>query len=319
MNPDTLWHYKRLLRQIAYDLRYKARRVDVQALAAGWDCVGVDISYWQGAVDFAKLKSKVSYAYIRAGYGNDFIDPRCDEYRAGCTAVGLPYGLYWYAKPGKDFKKHAQNFWIKWHEAPGDLPPCFDLEETGGLLKTALDGWLQKMYNEFNQLAGIGAAEEMTYTSPGWCDRALGQVGWLKWTKLWVAHWTTASEPALPKEWAVPGMTWENWQWSAVGKGSDYGATSRYIDLDRGKFELPQPPTPPGGDELKMQVTADVLNVRDGPGTTYADVGDLHAGDVVDLLNVGGTGAWVQIKGGQYDGKWICVQLSSSRYCEPVS
>ena len=313
MQPDTLWHYKRLAKQVAADLIGRLKRVELEAEAAGYP-QGVDISYWQSDIDFAKLATKAQFCYIRAGYGNDFVDPRLGEYRAGCTANGIPFGLYWYVKPGKDPIKHAGKFFAQWRADPGELEPCFDLEESGGLGKSALDSWLAKMYGEFTRLSGLDYSGLMTYTRASFLDPALGQNGWLKHTNLWVAHWGTTN-PIIPMEWAIPNKTWAVHQYSGTGKGSDYGAASRYIDLDRGRYDLPPLP---GGEDMKMRVNVDTLNVREGPGTTYADVGDLHKDDVVDMLNVGGTGAWVQIKGGTYDGKWICVQLSSTRYCEPV-
>ncbi len=62
---------------------------------------GIDVSYAQGNIDWAKVKaSGVSFAMIRACYGWDD-DSQIDRYfRAnvqGCEAVGLPYGLYHYS------------------------------------------------------------------------------------------------------------------------------------------------------------------------------------------------------------------------------
>src|SRR3989304_947834 len=130
--PDVWQHAKKMLRRYGRDLANRFQRVDIKTLTATWQVVGVDLSYWQGAVDFAKLPTMVAFAILRAGYGNDFIDPRLDEYRAGCKAHNIPFGLYWYAKPGKDFGKHALNFFLVWDDDGGQLPPVFDLEESGG-------------------------------------------------------------------------------------------------------------------------------------------------------------------------------------------
>jgi len=32
-----------------------------------------------------------------------------------------------------------------------------------------------------------------------------------------------------------------------------------------------------------VEVKADILNIRDGPGTNYQDIGDLHKGDKVEV------------------------------------
>ena len=232
MRPDILWYLKHQARAL-----FAPRPSDEQAqifAMAGWSD-GVDLSAWQGAVDFAKLKTKVQFAYLRAGYGNNYFDPRCNEYRAGCKANGIPFGLYWFVVPGKSFALHAQNFYKVWLADPGSLPPAFDVEVNGGLNKTKLESWLKKMYNEFNRLSGLPLSSEMTYTSPGFLNKSLGLTNWMKWTQLWVAHWTTAPAPIIPWEWAVPNKTWVKWQYSARGIGKDYGVSSRWVDLDRGR------------------------------------------------------------------------------------
>ena len=232
MRPDYFWYLKHQVRAL-----FERRPSDEQAQAFAMDgwTRGVDLSAWQGAVDFAKLKTMVDFAYLRAGYGNDYLDPRCNEYRAGCIANGIPFGLYWFATPGKDCKKHALNFYTRWHADPGSLPPVFDVEVSGGLNKTKLESWLKKMYDEFNRLSKLEYADEMTYTSPGFLNKSMPLTNWMKHTQLWVAHWTTAPAPIIPWEWAVPKKTWVKWQYSARGVGKNYGVSSRWVDLDRGR------------------------------------------------------------------------------------
>jgi GH25 family lysozyme M1 (1,4-beta-N-acetylmuramidase) len=321
MRPDTIWHYKHLFKQFILDIKSRINKVNIQALAASWEVVIVDLSYWQGDIDFAKLATKVDGVIIRAGYGNDYFDPRVDEYVRECKKYKIPFGLYWYVKAGKDFIKHAENFHIKWVENPGNLHPTFDLEESGGLGKTALESWWQKMYNEFMRLSGLSLEKIITYTSPGFLNRVIGLTNWLKLTLLWVAHWTTASQPLRPNEWLVPNKPWKLWQWSATGKGSDYGVSSRYIDLDRYNGTKTQfyeefgitPPIPPGEDDMLAKVTAvPHLNVRTNPGTNYPDVGDLLTNSIFKVKTiVNGTvpacSIWLQIKEGEFIDKWVCM------------
>lgn len=57
-------------------------------------------------------------------------------------------------------------------------------------------------------------------------------------------------------------------------------------------------------------------NVRTGPSTNYTDVGDLPTGTIFEIQDIAGANAWVQIKGGPFDGRWVCVQLNTTRICE---
>lgn len=61
---------------------------------------GIDISEWQGKVDFAKVKSKVDFAILRLGYGDDLPrqdDKKFNEYVAECEKFNIPYGVYIYS------------------------------------------------------------------------------------------------------------------------------------------------------------------------------------------------------------------------------
>ena len=94
---------------------------------------GIDVSYAQGNIDWAKVKaSGVSFAMIRACYGWDD-DSQIDRYfRAnvqGCEAVGMPYGLYHYSyaqTPG-DAEKEAKFFLRVIDGCRPEYPVVFDL------------------------------------------------------------------------------------------------------------------------------------------------------------------------------------------------
>lgn len=337
MKPDLFWHYKHLLKQIFTDFKNRIKKVDIPALALTWEVVGVDISAWQYPVDFAKLEKMVNFAIIRAGYGNDYFDPRMGEYIKGCEEYNIPYALYWFVKAGKNPDLHAQNFHAVWKLKPGKIYPVFDLEDSGGLGKSAFDSWLRKMYDKFMRLSGLPFDKVMTYTSAGFLDRALGQNGWLKLTWLWVAHWTTAPSPIIPKEWSIPGKTYQFWQWSATGYGKLYGVSSRYVDLDRyngtreqfnaefGVTEPPPPPPPPGDEDMIAKVIAiPFVNVRSGPGSNYSDVGDLPTNSTFKVKNVlrglsPACSVWLQIKDGQFADMWACLFDGTNYLAEIVT
>lgn len=327
MKPDIFWHYKHLFKQFIQDIKYRVKRVDVQAFVATWEIVIVDLSMWQGKIDFAKLATKVDAVIMRAGYGNDYFDPRVDEYRRGCREYGIPFGLYWFVKPGKDFRKHAENFYIKWSEDPGNLPPVFDLEDRGGLNKTALESWWQKMYNRFVEKSGLTMEYIATYTSPGFLNNAIGKTNWLKNTLLWVAHWTTAAQPIIPKEWLeiVNPKTWKFWQWSATGKGSDYGVSSRYIDLDRyngtraqfeAEFGLEPLPPPPGEKEMKYKVLVPDLSIRSDPYVSATNkVGTRTLNEIIIPIKTSGDKTYPGAYWALDEKGWSAVQYySDNRY-----
>lgn len=179
----------------------------------------------------------------------------------------------------------------------------------------------------------------MGYTSKSFMDTYVMTTPTYDWPKAleWdIASWTTASQPALPAWMTLINnpRTWDYWQHSSKGDGKAYGAQSTYIDLQRSRLQLaafnekykmnlqpiddnptpPPPPPPPPDGTFQMTVTAPKgLNVRSGPGTEYAVTGSLTYGVTVNVGNVGGQSAWVEIE----PGKWACVQFGDDRYMKP--
>lgn len=67
---------------------------------------GIDISKWQGRVDWDKLAAQhkageLDFVILRAGLGGGTVDPRFEEYYAAARAAGIPVGAYWYAYWGR--------------------------------------------------------------------------------------------------------------------------------------------------------------------------------------------------------------------------
>lgn len=279
--------------------------------AIPFDVTGVDVSYWQGDIDWEILATKAKFAYIRAGSGNNYIDGKLERNVLGALDNGVPFGLYWYLKPAKDFKQQADNFAAAVGIYGGNLYPAFDLEESGGLDKAALDSWMGKLVIRFRSNLGLELNQCTTYTSPGFLNTAMPLTNYLKWTNLWVAHWTTAPEPLRPNEWLIPDKPWKFWQFSAKGDGLSYGAQSRAIDLNRYNGTLaqfidefgatpptPPPPPPPPAEFPKMvkvkSSATPFLNLRDAPDG--ADIGDLYPGTVVTVI--GKDGDWLHVRDG---------------------
>lgn len=58
---------------------------------------GIDVSKYQGNVDWAKVKaSGVECAVIRAGYGRTYTDPYFEKNVQGCIENGIEVGVYWF-------------------------------------------------------------------------------------------------------------------------------------------------------------------------------------------------------------------------------
>lgn len=248
--------------------RIAAAYYALTAAAKTWEVVGFDISYWQKGFDFDILQELANFIIIRYGYGNDWFDPEAVAFVRECVDRNIAYSGYWYVKPGKDFTKHANSFYEARKAYGGSLYPMFDLEETGGLGKTALESWYQKMYTAFCNKTGLELEDLMTYTSAGFLNSAIGLTSWLKHTNLDVAHWTTAPDPLLPNEWKTPGKTWKKWQHAIIkvdGKSIDaqrYNGTRADFnaEFDEDLPPMPEPPPPPVPEYITVNIP--LLNLR---------------------------------------------------------
>lgn len=59
---------------------------------------GIDVSKWQGVIDWAKAKADgVEFAILRAGYGQNNIDEYFKRNADECTRLGIPFGVYWFS------------------------------------------------------------------------------------------------------------------------------------------------------------------------------------------------------------------------------
>ena len=80
---------------------------------------------------------------------------------------------------------------------------------------------------------------------------------------------------------------------------AEYGTDIALLPGSPPPIPDPEPePTPepiPETDRLQMEVVQEGLRVRTGPGTEFAIVGSLPAGQIVDVYDIGGDSAWVRI------------------------
>ena len=121
---------------------------------------GIDVSAWQGAIDWNAVKAAgVDYVIIRAGFGkfSDQIDKYFEANYAGAKAAGLGVGAYHYsyAVNVQDAKQEAQVAlgWLAGKQF--DYPIYFDMEYSGQTkLSRATNGEIIDAYCSTLEAAG---------------------------------------------------------------------------------------------------------------------------------------------------------------------
>jgi uncharacterized protein (TIGR03382 family) len=243
----------------------------VTVCAAGPTVEGIDVSYYQGAIDWAAVHADgIDFAFIRTSDGVGFEDPRYDENRAGARAAGVLRGTYQFFRPGQDPIAQADLLLARLGDDPDDLPPVLDVEATDGVapeaLAAAVTQWME--YVE----AALGEAPIIYTGKYFWNDQVGGAPSGDY--PLWIANWGVSC-PDLPGAWG----DWAFWQTSATGT---VAGISGDVDTDvfngdlaaLGGFGGPVPPC--GTIEASGGVIddGDACFRRGGPGASLREVAD---------------------------------------------
>lgn len=90
----------------------------------------LDLSYWQGNVDFSKFKQQgYNHVILRGGYGTT-VDSKFHQYAKDCVKNKIKIGIYWfcYSINKDEVKKEAQKCLSTIKSYAIDLPVFFDFE-----------------------------------------------------------------------------------------------------------------------------------------------------------------------------------------------
>ncbi len=97
---------------------------------------GVDVSHYQGDIDWDKLsESDISFAFIKATEGSDYVDEKFEYNWNEATKTDLRVGAYHFFSFDSDGKTQAENFIVNVPKTDGMLPPVIDIEFYGDKAK----------------------------------------------------------------------------------------------------------------------------------------------------------------------------------------
>jgi GH25 family lysozyme M1 (1,4-beta-N-acetylmuramidase) len=193
---------------------------------------GIDISRWNGQIDFARVRqSGKRFVIAKATEGRLYTDDAYARNRAGAVAAGLAFTAYHFAHPDTtrgDATLEADHFIAVAGLRHGMLVPALDLE-TGQILGTAvLQTWVKTWLRRVYLRLGV---KPIIYTTPGFWQSYMGDTRWFAdngYHVVWVAHWD-ARTPATPAgNWG--GRAWTFWQYSNCGS---VPGVAGCVDLDR--------------------------------------------------------------------------------------
>ena len=96
---------------------------------------GIDVSVWQGDIDWSKASKQIDFAILRAGYGSSGRDTKFEKNYTGCKNNGVPVGIYWYnyAKNVSAAKTEANACLAAIKGKQIEYPIWYDIEESSVL------------------------------------------------------------------------------------------------------------------------------------------------------------------------------------------
>ncbi len=186
---------------------------------------GVDVSRWQGNVNWGKLRAQgANFAYIKATDGGDHLDPMFRNNWRNADAAGLKRGAYHFFYWCRTAGEQADWFIRNVPRVEGALPPVIDVEWNGdssckrrpsrATVQEKMQVFMDKLERHYGQ-------RPIIYTSPDFYrDNLRGAfLDYPFWLRAVARH---------PSK-VYPGRKWLFWQYS--GSGLSHGVRGR-IDLN---------------------------------------------------------------------------------------
>ena len=237
----------------------------------------IDISTWQGGIDYNDIKNNCKYAILRAGFGDCDKDNRFEEHYANLQ--GMHLGAYWYsyATSPEQARQEARLCLDIIKDKKFDLPIYFDIEDPSmsGLGRETLNNIVRAFGYEI-QNAGYYFG---VYSNLNWYRNIISGSELNKEFDWWIALWDNdAPDPAY-------GINYGVWQFGSTWIGGQ-SVDGNYIYKDyptiireAGLNHLDPQPTPPAPEPTPeptpqptgLQIGDAVRIIGEGNGSSYGD------------------------------------------------
>jgi lysozyme len=183
--------------------------------------VGIDVSKWQGEVDFPKIKNAgYAYVFVKVSQGATGVDPQYAHNIAAARAAGLAAGSYHFYSTDHDAASQFANLSAHLDLKPGDLPPVVDIEV---FAQNSLPNLAAELKQFLDAIENRYKAKPILYSGLSFAAQNLNGFGAYP---LWLAEYNDAPAPRMPTGWTH----WTFWQYSQTGHAPGVNGN---VDLDR--------------------------------------------------------------------------------------
>ncbi|MGL4874127.1 MAG: GH25 family lysozyme [Clostridium sp.] len=167
---------------------------------SGKNLKGIDVSKWQGDVDFKKVEAfGVDVVILKGTEGTGFVDGMFEANFKEASKTGLKIGIYHFMSENSDPVDQARFFYSKIKDKKFHVYPVLDIEsDTKGRGATEVTNRCLAFLNEFKKLSKLDC---IVYTYTSFANTKLDKR--LSVYKCWIAHYGVQT----------PGdnRVWDNW------------------------------------------------------------------------------------------------------------
>ncbi len=197
------------------------------SLNNGSGILGIDVSTWNGNIDWNKVKnSGVSYVIIRTGFrgstqGALVEDNKFRQNIQGATNAGLKVGVYFFSQAINEVEAVEEASMVLSQVKGYKLtyPVFIDVEPSGGRADSLSSDARTKVINAFCQTIQNGGYRAGIYANKTWLNQKMN-ISALSGYKIWLAQYNST---------VTYGGRYDMWQYSS--KGSVSGISGK-VDMN---------------------------------------------------------------------------------------
>lgn len=199
--------------------------------AADTRLFGIDVSHYQAPIDWQRVSNAgVVFAILKASEASSYKDKNFAAWWPAVKANGIIRGAYHFFRPYAPVDRQIANFLGSLPKLDaGDLPSVLDLEVPENWRNISLKSRIAMIRRWLDAVEDAQGIKPIIYLSSSFPGDVLANDPFLRDYILWLAHYTKAAKPKVPKPWA-PDKTWTIWQYSETGKLA--GTSGSAVDLN---------------------------------------------------------------------------------------
>jgi len=182
---------------------------------------GIDVSGYQGNLNWAAIAPSIDFSYAKATEGTYYTNPDFYNQYVGPYDQGLIRGAYHFANPNDSSGAAQADYFVNhgggWSSDGLTLPGTLDIEynpygsECYGLSRGQMTNWIWDFVNEY---AGRTGVYPVIYSTTDWWDTCTSEdTNFANYTPLWIANYVASGGGNLPPGWGF----YTFWQYADSG------------------------------------------------------------------------------------------------------